>query len=153
MSFVLSTGNKILANPIYRYTEDYLCFEDVWLKQIFKILSTLGCLVEIDSQDPLNALKYFILPFSSCLLLWLATFLAFMFPAIYYQYAGRADLLLNFQMNYLQFFVETLSSDFRPVSFECDACLPVDDCLVCSHFEMLLLFVSLIFVCCSTLPL
>ena len=87
MPFLLSTGNKILANPIYRYRQYYL-FQ--------------RCLVEIEFQDPFNPLKYFTLHFFSCLLFWQATFLAFMFPAIYYQYASRAaDLLLNFQMNYL----------------------------------------------------
>ena len=93
MPFLLSTGNKILANPIYIYI--YICI----LKAILLVFQR--CLVEIDFQDPFNPLKYFILHFLSCLLFWLATFLAFMFPAIYYQYAGRADLLLNFQMNYL----------------------------------------------------
>ena len=102
--------------------------------------------MEIDFQDPPSPLKYFTLHFSSCLLLCMAAFLAFMFPAIDYHYAGRADLLLNFQMNYLYFFVETLSSGFCPVSSECNACLTVDGSLVCSRLEMLLLFASLILV-------
>ena len=123
MSFVISKGNKILANSL----SYYLRFEDVWFTYIYKMFPILipqffnmpFCAISFSSFGWQHLHSWI----HSCFILFIST--------------TQVALISN---QGFWFFVEILSFGYSLVNFECDAHLAVDHSLLYSYPKMFLFF-------------
>ena len=122
--FVLSTGNKVLANSLlYQGCLIHIYLQDVPHFDSLTLSNTFLC----------NFLLVFCFGWQllhSCFLLFIST--------------GQVIGLMCICIFILGFSVEILPFGFFLVNSECDAYLPVDHSLVRGHSKMFLLFFSLI---------